>query len=317
MKSYFPGVFLVLSIVIFGGETVNGSKQPEKFIVSGPPVMESLVFAVMADQAPEKIDFIPWHSPSQARALIIGKKVNAGIITISDAATFYNKGIPVQIAGVFATTLWVISNQKVSGQLPLKGTLLFPFGHREMPELVFNAVYKDDFPELTMVHTSGPLETVNRLLLGKADHALLAEPAATMAQAKSGVNGQPVLLKNINLGTAWKEKFNGIPLYVSTLSLFGDARHRKKEIRKLIASYNQTRIWITRHHAESMAIAKEKFPAIFSQLSGQQTNRAAAQLLHSQSDYDASSFFLVRMYEQYPDAIGGRLPGPELFFNSQ
>ncbi len=235
MKRYFHKVFLVLFIVFLGGGIAGGTEQSEKFIVSGPPVMESLVFAVMASQHPDKISFIPWHSPDQARALLIGKKVNAGIITISDAATFSNKGLPVSIAGVFTTTLWIISNRNVSGQMPLQGTLLFPFGYREMPELVFNAVYKDDFPELARAHTSGPLEAVNRLLLGTADHALLAEPAATMAQAKSQVDGQAVLIKHIELGKVWKEKFNGRPLYVSTLSLFGDVRHKKKEIRELIA----------------------------------------------------------------------------------
>ncbi len=317
MKPYFHKVFLVLSIVFLGGGLAGGTEQSEIFIVSGPPVMESLVFAVMASQHPDKISFIPWHSPDQARALIIGKKVNASIITISDAATFYSKGMPVRVAGVFATTLWVISNQNVSGQMPLKGTLLFPFGHREMPELVFNAVYKNDFPELTKIHTSGPLETVNRLLLGKADHALLAEPAATMAQAKSGVDGQPVLTKHLNLGKAWEEKFNGRPLYVSALSLFGDVRHRKKEIRALIASYNKTYAWIKLHPAEAIAIAKEKVPAIFTQLSGLKFNVVAAQLLHSQSDYDAAAFFLERMYEQSPSSIGGKRPSTGLFLRDR
>ncbi len=316
MKSYLRTGFLFLCIIVFGGGIAGGAEQPEKFIVSGPPVMESLVFAVMASRDPDRIHFIPWHSPDQARALIIGKKVNAGIITISDAATFYSKGLPVTIAGVFTTTLWVVSNRNVSGQLPLKGTVLFPFGYKEMPEIVFNAVYNDD-PSLIKAHTSGPLETVNRLLLGKADHALLAEPAATMVQTKSEVDGDPVLIKHIDLGKAWEEKFNGIPLYVSALSLFGDIRHKTKEIRELIISYNQTHLWIKEHPAEAIAIAKEKVPALFAQLSGLNTCPVAAQLLYSQADYDAAAFFLEQIYKRSPNTIGGKRPAAGLFPNRQ
>ncbi|WP_028580152.1 hypothetical protein [Desulfogranum japonicum] len=313
MNSYLQTLFLLFAFLLCGESGVTGAETTGKFTISGPPVMESLVFAVLADQVPDKVHFIPWHSPSQARALIIGKKVNASIITVSGAATFHNKGVPVSIAGLFETPLWVVSNQTVSGQLPLKGTLLFPFGHKEMPELVFNAVYDKNLPDLAKVHTSGPLETVNRLLLGKANHALLAEPAATMAQEKSGVNGQPLLTKNLNLAQAWEKKFNGTPLYVSALSVFGGQRRRTDDIEELIDLFNRTRIWIGEHPAETIKIAREKFPAIFAQLSELKTNIVAAQLLSSQVDFDAAYFFLERMYEQSPDSIGGKLPEAGLF----
>ena len=123
------------------GASATGGRP---FVISGPPVAESLVFAVMADQGfcREPVKFVTWHSPDQARAMIAAGKTQGSVVTTSAAATFFNKGVKTSIAGVFASPLWIVSIRPVP-KGPLQGSFLFPFGPGEMPEILFNIVMQE------------------------------------------------------------------------------------------------------------------------------------------------------------------------------
>lgn len=284
-----------------------------RFRISGPPVAESLVFAVMAHLYPELLSFTPWHSPDQARAMIAGGKVDASLTTTSAAALFYGKGIPVHIAGVFDSALWVVSTKKSSGPLPLEGVLLFPFGHREMPELLFTTVLGDRCPNLATRHTGGALETANLLQLGRADHALLAEPAASLVLKRSSGAGGPLLVKHLDLRKEWEKTFKGMPLYISALTVFGEAVHRSKEIQGLIESYNRTRLWIAEHPAQAMDMARKTAPSIAALMSGAGDGILAGGLFTDKQALNAAFFYLQQMHSRYPDSLGDSFPDKSLF----
>ena len=305
-------LILVLTLVL---TTARSGICGNSFCITGPAVAESLVFAVMADQnlAGSGIEFIMWNSPDQARAMIATGKTQASLITTSGAATFYNKGVRVGIAGVFSSALWVVSAQICTGT-PLTGTLLFPFGPGEMPGLVFRVAMGHSAPELATLHTGGALEAVNRLLMGKAAHALLAEPAASLAVVRSREqNGAAQLVKNLDLREIWARKFNDRPLCVSAFAVFGNALDQPKRIKKIITGYGLAIEWIKAHPRRTLAIAGEKIPAMAS-LSDCSPGSAGA-LCTDGAAFDAAVFFLEKIYALDPGAVGGKLPGPDLFMN--
>ncbi|PHR28544.1 MAG: hypothetical protein COA36_06620 [Desulfotalea sp.] len=313
MKQFLSSCCLVALIAASSCPAIAGANK-SRLRISGPPVAESLVFAIMAQQHPDRLTFTPWHSPDQARAMIAGGKIDVSLTTTSAAAIFYAKGIPVRIAGVFDSALWVISTKQSSGPLPMEGILLFPFGHREMPELLFNTILGDRCPNLTTRHTGGALETANLLQLGRADHALLAEPAASLVLKRSNETGGPVLIKHLDLRQEWGKKFNGLPLYVSALAVFGDATHRNEEIKALVKFYNRTRIWIGEHPATAMAMAHETAPSISTLMSESGDGIIAGQLFADKRAFDAAFFFLGQIHSRYPDSLGDSFPDKRLFF---
>ncbi|VVS94967.1 ABC transporter substrate-binding protein [Desulfoluna spongiiphila] len=294
--------------------------------ISGPPVAESLPFAMMSgmtfDDPAMTVQFTPWHSPDQIRAMIAGGQVDGAIVTTASASLFYHKGVHTKLAALFETPLWIISTAESAGTCleDLGGTILFPFGHKEMPELLFNALLGPEPPKITRHHTGGALEAVNLLILGKGHHALLAEPAATLAVMRSkemADKGAPPLTKNLDLRTLWKKKFDGKPLYVSGFALFGDALDNPAMVRRILEEYDRGVERIAAHPEQAMAMADNSFPA----LAAQSKNGTLPGVdIHVTSDPQAFSdtlFFLDQLSRQAPRATGGGLPENDFFLVTQ
>ena len=285
--------------------------------ICGPPVAESLVFAVMAQKGLAPVAFIPWNSPDQARAMIAGKRVDAAIVTTSAAATFLAKGVDVRIAGVFDSPLWVVSSRDRAKGMPLDGVLLFPFGHREMPELLFDIVFGRPCPDLETRHTGGALEAVNFMLLGRAHHALLAEPAATLAVLRSEKAGGSGLVKHLDIRQVWKDKFRGMPLYVSALAVFGPAPGNRERIRDVVMAYADARQWVGDHPHKALALAGKAAPALAAQMPDAGRFKPAGQLSDRSADFDAAFFFLNRIHDRFPAAVGNSRPVETLFMGEK
>ena len=297
--------------------------------ITGPPVAESLVLAVMAEQgfAGEPVCFTLWHSPDQARALIASGKAQASVITTSGAALFFNRGMAARIGGVFDIPLWVVSTgtrpPDPSPETPghakasprLTGTMLFPFGRGEMPGLLFATVMGDLAGRLEIRHTGGALEALNLLLLGRGSHALLAEPAASLAVSGPLKPGRARLFKHLDMRREWEKKFKGRRLFVSALCLFGRGLEDPGRIQKIIRGYARASRWIQSHPKAAARFAQKHLPALgIDKSCGGLTGGA---LIAGQSEFEDTRFFLEKIFEKDPGAVGGELPGPELFMDVQ
>lgn len=305
---------LVILAMLFLFCTARSGLCLEPFSISGPPVAESLTFAIMARMglAGETVEFIPWNSPDQARAMIAAGKIQGGIITTTSAATFFNKGVKTAIAALFDSPLWVVSTD-TARELPLKGIILFPFGHGEMPELLFSTVMGEKIQGLEARHTGGALESVNFLLLGRAEHALLAEPAASLAVARAQERKGSMLFKHLNIGREWGKKFPGHSLFASTLCIFGSGLDQPERIKNVIKGYSLAREWMTKHPGKALELAGEELPTLALQLCDGRLTQVGGELVSGDSAFASTRFFLEKIYEKNPGAMGGKVPGPELF----
>lgn len=294
--------------------------------ISGPPVAESLPFAMMSgvtlDDPAVTIEFIPWHSPDQIRAMIAGGQVDGAIVTTAAASLFHQKGVPTKLAALFETPLWIVSTADASGSAleDLSGTLLFPFGHKEMPELLFDALLGSKRPKITRHHTGGALEAVNLMLLGKGRHALLAEPAATLAVMRSKAmadKGAPPLKKHLDMRKLWEEKYKGKPLYVSGFALFGTALNDPKMVRRILEEYDKEVARIAAHPEKALALAKQGFPALAAQSKNGRLPGMDIRMSRGKKVFSDTLFFLEQLSKQAPRAMGGALPGESFFLVTQ
>ncbi|MCW7753514.1 hypothetical protein OOT00_05870 [Desulfobotulus sp. H1] len=296
------------------------------FRISGPPIAESLPFAMMSgmtfDNPAMTVRFIPWNSPDQIRAMIAGGQVEGAIITTASASLFYNRGVRIRLAALFETSLWIVSTADSgdTGLNSLTGTILFPFGHREMPELIFNVLMGPQSSELTRHHTGGALEAVNLLLLGRGHHALLAEPAASLALVRSGemaAKGVPALIKHLDLRTLWEQKFLGKPLYVSGFAVIGDTLANPAMVHRILLEYEKGLVLMADHPERALAMAQKNFPALAAQSDNGSLPGGNIRITRGQEAFSDTLFFLNKLSEQAPRAMGGPLPGEDFFLVTQ
>ncbi|VFQ45469.1 ABC transporter substrate-binding protein [Desulfoluna butyratoxydans] len=329
-----PGVFLTRVMMIVLALCCATALRPlhiqaaEAPVIrlSGPPVAESLPFAMMSgmtfDDPAMTIEFTPWHSPDQIRAMIAGGQVDGAIVTTASASLFYHKGVHAKLAALFETPLWIVSTSEASETdlEDLSGTILFPFGHKEMPELLFNALLGQGAPKINRHHTGGALEAVNLLLLGKGHHALLAEPAATLAVMRSkemADKGAPLLERHLDLRTLWKKKFDGKPLYVSGFALFGNTLDNPAMVRRILEEYRRGVEGISANPEQALAMAENSFPALVAQSKDGTLPGVDIRVTSEPQAFSDTLFFLDQLSRQAPRATGGDLPGEDFFLVTQ
>jgi len=290
--------------------------------VSGPPIVESIpLLALSQGEHPWEQDFeaqfIPWHSPDMLRAMVAGKQVDAAIVTTAAASTLRNKGINCRVALLHEAPVWIISTRQGADALEsLEGTLLFPFGPGEMPELFYRAAMAGKQSKVTTRHTGGALEAVNLLLAGKGDHAMLSDPTASIAILRSKAmqnKGVPLLVKRVDMRTAWKRSFPGHHLAASCIAFFGHEADNTQKIQAFNKAYIHACQWVREHPDKAFELIQKKFPALAAQIEQGALKNLNVRTLSGETAKTDALFFLSKINELSPAAVGGTMPGNNLF----
>lgn len=290
--------------------------------LSGPPIVESLPLLAMAGadtRWPQDFEarFVPWRSPDMLRAMVAGEQVDAAIVTTAAANTLRNRGVNCRVALLHESPVWIVSTRPGPDTLDsLHGVLLFPFGPSEMPGLFYRAALNGRPSAVTVRHTGGALEAVNLLLAGKGDHAMLSEPTASIALLRAeGLRdrGAPLLVKRVDMRRAWKRAFPGRDPAMSCVAFFGGGADDAGLMRGFGAAYERACGWVRDNPAEALALARKEFPALAAQIERSGTDRFRFHILHGAQAREDALFFLERIGDISPAAIGGTVPGMDLF----
>ncbi|WLR95656.1 ABC transporter substrate-binding protein [Shinella zoogloeoides] len=163
----------------------------------GPPAAPSAVLAhavkggFLRDVAPSAV-FRAWKTPDEMRAAVASGSMGAVVMPSYAAANLHNRGLGLGLLNVLTTgLLYVVSkDESLKTVADLKGrTLALPFKN-DMPDFVMARLLTKaglGQGDVTLEYTASPPEAVQLLLTGRADAALLSEPAATgvIIKAKS------------------------------------------------------------------------------------------------------------------------------------
>lgn len=305
-------------VLIWAGIFIQAA-QAAPLRLSGPPIAETIPLLIMAHDEADGFDarFIPWHSPDMLRAMVAGKQVDVGIVTTAVAATFASKGVDCTVAMIQEAPIWILSTRPGPDRLDsLTGTLLFPFGPGEMPELLYQAALAGRKNAVTIRHTGGAVEAVNLLLAGKGDHAMLSEPIASIAVARSGKlheKGVPLLVKRVDMRKAWQRSFPGRGLAVSCMAFFGEHAHGKEKMIAFRKAYRSACDWVKQHPKAALLIAEEKYPALAAQMQHGGADDFDVRILSGKKGQEDALFFLSRIAEISSAAVGGNVPASSLF----
>ena len=298
------------------------AEASEVLRVSGPPIVESIPLLVLSQnkrpwEQDFEVQFIPWHSPDMLRAMVAGEQVDAAIVTTAAASTLRKKGINCRVALLHESPVWIISTRQGADSLEsLEGTLLFPFGPGEMPELFYRAAMAGKHSKVTTRHTGGALEAVNLLLAGKGDHAMLSDPTASIAILRSKTlqdEGVPVLVKRVDMRTAWERSFPGHHLAASCIAFFGNKADDTATMSAFNKAYIHACSWVREHPDKAFELIQREFPSLAAQIEHGALKDLNVHTLRGEKAQADALFFLATIYKLSPAAVGGTMPGIDLF----
>ncbi|QGY38629.1 hypothetical protein GM415_00210 [Pseudodesulfovibrio cashew] len=286
--------------------------------LAGPPAPLSLPLARLA-QHPGSSTRIPhlemkqWRNPDIMRAWMVSGEVQVAATPANAAAMLYNKGLPVRLMDVNNGGILSILTRdpEINRFTDLKGKKALLFYRGDIPDIIvrFLAAKQGMNPDKDMAlsYVGSPFEGLQMLLSGRADTALLPEPAATAAELKAKSKG--MALKRIMLQDIWEE-VTGKSLFMpvgGTMCQASLAEEHPDVAKSMQDGIGEAVEWINGHPGE----AASQFAGMFglkAPVLQQSLERFPLRRSPAAEAREEMEFYYSALMETAPRLTGGKLP---------
>ncbi len=208
---------LLLAVLLLASGPVMAEKLP-RLILAGPsssvsnPLIHMVESGALNDLA-DKVEFVSWRDPDQLRLMALNGQADVLAMPVNVAANLYNRGAKLRLLNVSTWgLLWLVSRDPgLTTIADLRGKeITMPF-RGDMPDILFGLLAEraglDVRKDLRLRYVATPIDAMQLLLMRRTDHALLAEPAISMALRKAGSGPlslvAPELHRSIDLQQEW------------------------------------------------------------------------------------------------------------------
>jgi NitT/TauT family transport system substrate-binding protein len=190
-----------LSATVSAGIAARAEAEP--LVLWGLPATPSVVFAravasATLQTAAPGARMEVWSNTDQLRAGIASGRFGLFATSTYAAASFFNRGTGTRMLNVVSWgVLYVVARTEGLTRVEdLAGKTVLLTNKNEAPDLLFRLLLRwsglDPDRDVTLDYVGSPAEAVPLYLSGRADVAVLHEPAATAALLKAGAEGLPL-----------------------------------------------------------------------------------------------------------------------------
>ena len=326
MKSFISTVFTLL---LLGSNSLIAGEKLDKIVVSGPfasvshPILHMIETNALSDVA-DKVEFKLWKNPDELRAMTIKGDVDFVAIPTNTAAILNNKGVDIRLLNV---SVWGILGM-ISRDNSLKTLKEFkgkkiavPF-RADMPDIVFKQLLKkeglDPKEDFELVYVASPVDAMQMLIMRRIDHALLAEPAISMALRKTKSFPvslvAPDLYRSVDLQDEWGKVFgtNGdVP--EAGIAVMG---HVKDEhiIKRFKEEYAKSLEWYRANPQEAGKLVAKNIDMLSKEGVSDSISHIRFKNVSATEAKDELEFFFNILKEEEPKSIGGKLPDNSFYY---
>ncbi len=309
-----------------------GARLP-RLTLAGPPGTVSAPLLHMVETGAlasfaERVEFVAWRDPDQLRVLALDGKADVLAMPTNVAANLHNRGAPVTLLNVSTWgALWMVSRATDRRTLAdFRGQeVAIPF-RADMPDIVFQTlVAKDGLDprkDFRLRYVPTPLEAMQLLITRRVDHALLAEPAASMAlrKTKSFPIGliAPELHRSVDLQKEWGRLFaRPARIPQAGIAAVGAVRARADLIAAVHSAYARSMQWCTGHAQECGALVARHVELLSADAVADSIGLGRLEVVPAAPARAELEFFFGQLLARDPAVIGGRLPPAAFYWSGQ
>lgn len=319
---------LLLSIIL----SLNASefKKVEKLTLSGPmasvshPLLHMIDTNALSDVA-DKVEFILWKNPDELRALTLRARADFIAIPTNVAANLYNKGVDVKLLNVSVWgILGMITRDKTKKTIAdfKDCEIAMPF-RADMPDIIFEEIAKksglDPKKDFKLRYVSSPIDAMQMLILRRVDHALLAEPAISMALRKTKSFPlkliAPDLYRSSDLQKEWGKVFK-IEGKIPQAGMVMVGKQNDYVIKRFNEEYAKSLKWYKSHPKEAGELVEKHIPMLNAQAVGDSLNYVQLDNVSAKDSKKDLDFFLEILKKNNPKSIGGKLPDDKFYYGN-
>ncbi len=319
-------ILLSLASLLFANEKL------EKITLGGPfasvshPFFHMIETNALGDIA-KKVEFKLWKNPDELRALVLNGDVNFMAVPTNVAANLHNKKQEIKLLNVSVWgILGMISRDKDLKSLEdFKGKEIgIPF-RADMPDIVFEELLKaqglNPKKDFKLQYLSSPIDAMQMLIMRRIDHALLAEPAISIALRKTKSFPiklvAPDLYRSVNLQDEWGKVFKTqAKLPQAGIAVLGETISKAQIIERFEQEYQKSLKWYKNNPQKAGELTVKNLKML-------DGNGVADSIEHINLEHvkaqdakkDLKSFFEI-LHKSNPKTIGGKLPDDEFYYKA-
>ncbi|MCF6204504.1 MAG: ABC transporter substrate-binding protein [Methylococcaceae bacterium] len=295
----------------------------DTLVMAGPfaavsnPLIRMIETKALADIT-DNLKFEIWKNPDQLRAMVLNGKTDFIATPTNVAANLYNRGADIRLLNVSVWgILWMVSREQGLQTLAdFKGKeIAMPF-RGDMPDLIFTELAEqqglDPKKDFTLRYVANPLDAMQLLILRRVDHALLAEPAVSMAIFKTKTFPAKIIAPDLYRSVDLQKEWGRLLKREAKIPQAGMAVINKKlnphVIKRFNEEYEKAMQWCLDHPDEAGKMVAKRVPmllpeAVTESIKVGQLKPVSAKVARNELEY----FFKV-LLKRTPALVGGKLP---------
>lgn len=306
--------------------SLEAGEKLERLILSGPvasvahPLLRIVESGALKDVA-HQVEFRLWNNPDELRALILQKEVDFIALPTNVAAILHQKSQPIELLNVSVWgILQIISRDSSIKRIDdLRGKeVVVPF-RADMPDIVLQALLKKAGLEREAVkirYVASPPDALQLLLTRRADHALLAEPATSMAMRKSGSFPvsliAPELHRAIDLQSEWGRLFETKP-QIPQAGIAAMSALPASIKARFLEEYEKALEWYQQNPQEAGALVGKYIPFFSPEAISDSITHIHLQSVKVKDARAELEAFYQLLHSYEPKLVGGKLPSAEFY----
>lgn len=318
-----------LFLLLFALATAAQAARLPRLILSGPyasvsnPLIHMVDSGALKDVA-DRVEFVPWKDPDQLRVLAIEGKADFVAMPTNVAANLYNRGVKLELLNVSTWgVLWLVSRDAQRRTLAdFRGAeIAMPF-RADMPDIVFGLLAEaqglDPRRDFKLRYVASPLDAMQLLIMRRVDHALLAEPAVSMALRKTRSFPlsviAPELHRSVDLQQEWGRVYQSeARLPQAGVVALGKARDDARLVARFQAAYAASLEWCRTHAAECGRLVANRVDMLTPEAVADSMAVSQMRFVPAREAQPALEAFFKRLHARQPALLGGKLPDARFY----
>lgn len=316
-------LWLVLCHAVFASEKLDKLTLAGPFAAVSDPLIRMVNTNALQDVA-KNIEFKVWKNPDQMRALALKGDVDFIASPTNVAANLYNRGADIRLLNVSVWgVLWMVSRDpslKTIADFKDK-EIAMPF-RADMPDIIFSRLAEesglDPKNDFKIRYVSNPLDAIQLLIMRRVDHALLAEPAVSMALRKTKSFPLKIITPDLYRSADLQQEWGKLLKRETKIPQAGMAVINKDLddhiIQRFIEEYKKATEWCLDHPDEAGKIVAERIELLTAEAVSDSIKVSQFKDVSAIDARHELEYFFKLLHNKTPALIGGKLPDEGFYY---
>ncbi len=322
-------ILWVLVLSLFSPTGGMAEEKLDKLTLAGPfasvsnPLVKMVNSGALNDVA-KQVEFLTWQDPDQMRALALNGEVDFIAVPTNAAANLYNKGVDIRLLNVSVWgVLWMVSRDNSLKTLAdFKGKeVIMPF-RGDMPDIIFQYLAEqeglDIKQDLKLTYVANPLDAMQMLIMRRAEHALLAEPAVSMALRKTQSFPisivAPDLYRSVDLQQEWGRVLKQEARIPQAGMAVINSQLSDRVIQRFIEEYAKATQWVLDNPEAAGDMVAERISLLIPEAVADSIKTAQFKTVTAPEARPELEQFFQMLLDNMPAVMGGKLPDDGFYY---